>query len=49
MDISGSVSVVTGGASGLGEACVRNLVNEGGKAAIFDFAEERGENIASEL
>ena len=49
MDIRNSISVVTGGASGLGEACVRDLVDEGGKAAIFDFAEERGEKIASEL
>ena len=49
MDIRDSVSVVTGGASGLGEACVRDLVNGGGKAAIFDFAEERGAKIASEL
>ena len=49
MDIKGSVAVVTGGASGLGEACVRNLVKQGGKAAILDFAEERGEEVASEM
>ncbi|MBW1798114.1 MAG: 3-hydroxyacyl-CoA dehydrogenase [Deltaproteobacteria bacterium] len=49
MEIRDSVAIVTGGASGLGEACVRNLVNRGGKVAIFDFAEDRGEKVASEL
>jgi len=49
MEIKDSVAVVTGGASGLGKACVRNLVNRGGKVAIFDFAEDRGEKVASEL
>jgi NAD(P)-dependent dehydrogenase (short-subunit alcohol dehydrogenase family) len=33
----------------LGEACVRTLVNKGGKVSIFDFAKDRGEKIASEL
>ncbi|HDZ24574.1 MAG TPA: 3-hydroxyacyl-CoA dehydrogenase, partial [Desulfobacteraceae bacterium] len=27
MEIRDSVAVVTGGASGLGESCVRNLIN----------------------
>ena len=49
MEIRGSVAVVTGGASGLGEACVRNLVNKGAKVSIFDFDEERGQSVASEL
>ena len=49
MEIRDSAAVVTGGASGLGEACVRNLVNRGGKVAILDFAEDRGEKVASEL
>ena len=35
-------AIVTGGASGLGEATVRRIVNAGGKAAIFDRNEERG-------
>ncbi|CAM5539092.1 Putative oxidoreductase OS=Lysinibacillus sphaericus OX=1421 GN=LYSIN_01960 PE=3 SV=1 [Lysinibacillus sphaericus] len=29
------VAIVTGGASGLGEATVRKIVGEGGKAATF--------------
>ena len=49
MEIKDSVAVVTGGASGLGEACVRNLVNRGGKVSIFDFAQDRGEKVAMEL
>ncbi len=49
MEIKDSVAVVTGGASGLGEACVRSLLEKGGKVSILDFAEERGQKVASEL
>ena len=49
MIVKNSVVIVTGGASGLGESCVRHLNNMGAKVAIFDFAAERGENIAAEL
>ncbi len=49
MDIKNSVAVVTGGASGLGEACVRNFMARGGKVSILDFAQDRGQQIASEL
>ena len=49
MEIKDSVALITGGASGLGEACVRALLGEGGKVAILDFAEERGQKVASEL
>lgn len=43
------VAVVTGGASGLGEATARALAARGAKVAIFDVAEQRGEQIAHEL
>ena len=49
MKISGCIVVVTGGASGLGEATVRMFVKGGGRAAILDLDEERGMRIASEL
>ncbi len=49
MNIKDQVAVVTGGASGLGEACVRNLLAAGAKIAIFDFAADRGQKIAAEL
>jgi len=38
-----------GGASGLGESCVRNLSALGGKVAILDVVTERGEKLAAEL
>jgi len=43
------IAVVTGGASGLGEATVRNLAGNGARAAIFDLQVERGEALAKEL
>lgn len=49
MDIRKVVALVTGGASGLGEATVRRIVEEGGKAVILDLSVERGENLAREL
>lgn len=49
MLIKGSVFVVTGGSSGLGEATVRNVVKNGGSAVIFDMNEELGLKLAEEL
>jgi len=49
MEIRERVAIITGGASGLGEACARNLLRGGAKVAILDLAEERGKEIASEL
>ncbi|MFJ7734840.1 3-hydroxyacyl-CoA dehydrogenase [Lysinibacillus sp. NPDC097287] len=43
------VAVVTGGASGLGEATVRKIVGEGGKAVIFDVNDERATALVQEL
>lgn len=49
MDIQDKVAVVTGGASGLGRATVKRLVAAGGKVAIFDMNEEKGNALAAEL
>jgi NAD(P)-dependent dehydrogenase (short-subunit alcohol dehydrogenase family) len=49
MKIKGSVALVTGGASGLGEATVRQLVSRGGKVVIVDLNADRGKRLASEL
>ena len=49
MDIKDGVALVTGGASGLGEATVRTLLDQGAKVAILDFAEERGQRVVAEL
>ena len=49
MKLSGSVALVTGGASGLGAATVRRLVAGGAKVLIVDRDEARGSALASEL
>lgn len=49
MQVQDHVAVVTGGGSGLGEACVRRLAIDGAKVSIFDLAGERGEKVSSEL
>ncbi|MED1796470.1 3-hydroxyacyl-CoA dehydrogenase [Brevibacillus nitrificans] len=49
MEIQNAVAIVTGGASGLGEATVRSLVRCGGKVAILDLASEAGQSLAEEL
>ena len=42
-------AVVTGGASGLGEATARALAAKGVKVALFDFNEETGNKVAGEI
>ena len=42
-------AIITGGASGLGEATARHLAAKGVKVALFDLNEERGTAVASEL
>jgi NAD(P)-dependent dehydrogenase (short-subunit alcohol dehydrogenase family) len=49
MKLSGSVALVTGGASGLGAATVRRLVQGGAKVVIVDRDDARGTALASEL
>ena len=44
-----SAAVVTGGASGLGEATARMLRREGAKVAILDMQAERGAALAAEI
>lgn len=43
------VAVVTGGASGIGAAVARKLVNDGGRVAIVDLNEPLGQALAQEL
>ena len=45
----GMAAIVTGGASGLGEATARQLAALGAKVALFDRNEERGTAIAKEI
>jgi NAD(P)-dependent dehydrogenase (short-subunit alcohol dehydrogenase family) len=49
MNIEGMAAVVTGAASGLGEATARELARRGAKVAIFDRDVGKGEAVASEL
>lgn len=49
MNVNEIIAVVTGGASGLGEATVRKLVRNGGKAVIADRDTEKGGKLAEEL
>ena len=50
MKLDSSISaVVTGGASGLGEATARALAAQGVKVALFDMNEAKGEAVAKEI
>ncbi len=49
MNLQGCSAVVTGGASGLGEASARALRAHGVSVAIFDLKEEDGLQLAAEL
>jgi len=50
MELNSSIAaVVTGGASGLGEATSRALAAKGVKVAIFDLNEAKGEALAKEI
>ncbi len=47
--LDGKVAIVTGGAVGIGRACVQRMAEEGAKVAIFDVLEAEGQALASEL
>jgi NAD(P)-dependent dehydrogenase (short-subunit alcohol dehydrogenase family) len=49
MNIDGASAIVTGGASGLGEACARQLAELGAHVVIADLQEDRGQAVASEI
>jgi len=51
MDISGASAIVTGGASGLGEATSRLLAERGARVVVMDLdrQQERGDALAKEI
>ena len=49
MDIKSCVALVTGGASGLGQATVENIVGGGGRAVILDREGSAGAELAQKL
>jgi 3-hydroxyacyl-CoA dehydrogenase / 3-hydroxy-2-methylbutyryl-CoA dehydrogenase len=49
MKLDGNVALVTGGASGLGEATVRHLVGGGARVVVFDRDVDRASELAENL
>lgn len=49
MDISNSVALITGGASGLGAATARRLYAAGAAVVLLDLPQSAGEAVAAEL
>ena len=49
MKIDGIAAVVTGAASGLGEATARALAAKGARVAVFDRDSDKGEKVAAEI
>lgn len=47
--LSGRVCIVTGGAQGIGEACIRRFARENAKVVIADIDDSRGTALAAEL
>lgn len=49
LDLSGTSSVVTGGASGLGEATVRALAARGASVIVLDLQDDKGKAVADSV
>ncbi|KIC44595.1 3-hydroxy-2-methylbutyryl-CoA dehydrogenase [Ruegeria sp. ANG-S4] len=49
MRMSNSAAIITGGASGLGEATARHFAEEGAQVTILDRDAERGSAVAAEI
>ena len=49
IDIAGSVSVVTGGASGIGKGIVKALLNNGGTVVVADIEEQPIQETVAEF
>jgi 3(or 17)beta-hydroxysteroid dehydrogenase len=47
--VQGKVAVITGGAAGVGRACVLQLAAEGARVVITDIDEERGQTLARDI
>jgi NAD(P)-dependent dehydrogenase (short-subunit alcohol dehydrogenase family) len=49
MELNGTSAIVTGGASGLGEATARALTNRGVKVVVADIQDDKGAALAKEV
>jgi NAD(P)-dependent dehydrogenase (short-subunit alcohol dehydrogenase family) len=48
-DFEGKVAIVTGAASGIGEACAQALARSGARVVVADFDEEGGTRVADKI
>src|SRR3954447_10350985 len=49
LDLRNTSSLVTGGASGLGEAAARLLADRGARVVVADLNDDRGKQVAGEI
>ncbi len=49
MELTGSSAIVTGGASGIGAACARQLAARGATVVVADLQADKGEALAEEI
>lgn len=49
MKLKNVKAIITGGISGLGLACARKIISDGGQVALFDINEEAAQNVLDEL
>jgi len=47
--VSGKVAIVTGGASGIGEACAETLAREGAAVVVADVDDALGKNVVERI
>jgi NAD(P)-dependent dehydrogenase (short-subunit alcohol dehydrogenase family) len=49
LNLEGAAAIVTGGASGIGEACARQLAALGARVVVADLQEARGQAVAGQI
>jgi len=49
MNLTNVKAIITGGVSGLGLACARRIISDGGRVSLFDINEEAAKSILNEL
>lgn len=49
LDLNGASAIVTGGASGIGEACARQLASLGARVVVADLKDDQGSAVASDI